>query len=372
MNTAIYAFSGDPITLGHVNIVERATRIFDEVIVAIGANPDKTYMFSLEERAEMAAHSLQFLKNVKVTSFRGMLTDFAYEQGVNVIVKGIRDDSDFEYERYLDQLGDSQKLGIDTVLLFADPTLAHVSSGAVKAIQKEQGLIHEYVPLFVKQKLEKTLSGQFIVGVTGEIGVGKSYVCEKMVELGKEVGLEVHNIELDFLAHDIYEKLTEPRYEEVRKTIIKEFGDKVKNKNGVVNRKILGEIVFSDPKKLKRLNEIMYTPILVRLRRELYGKKGLILLNAALIAESDMAYLSNNNVILVKVDEKTQKKRLQDRKLSPEQIKTRLQSQYDFVGKKKLLEKIVKRDGQGNIWVMESKGAGVENEIKKFITKLPI
>lgn len=367
MSKAIYAFSGDPITYGHVDVVRRAAKIFDQVIVAIGVNPDKSYMFSLEERTAMAKHSLRQLKNVKVISFTGMLVDFAYEQGAEVIVKGVRDTKDFEYERYLNQLGESQKLGMETVLLFADPQLAHISSSSVKAIQKEQGLIHDYVPMMVKSKLEKKMSKQMIVSVTGEIGVGKSFVCQKLVEFGKQKNLEVHHIELDHLAHDIYETLTDQGYEKVRQQLTEEFGNEIKNNDGTINRKVLGEIVFNDQSKLDELNKIMYTPILVRLRRELYGKKGLILLNAALIAESDMAYLSNNNVILVKADEKIQKQRLKDRDLTPEQIKTRLASQYDFAKKKQELEKIIKRDGQGKLWVVTSNDQNVDQDLKQFL-----
>lgn len=363
MNTALYAFSGDPITFGHVNIVQRASRVFDKVLVAIGVNPDKVYTFSLQERTEMAQLSLRFLPNVTVVSFEGMLTDFAYEQGVSVIIKGVRNANDFQYEQYLGQLGESQKLGIDTVLFFADPKLSHVSSSAVKAIQREQGLVHEYVPLFVKQQLERVISGQKIIGVTGEIGSGKSYVCQKLVEIGKKHGVEVHNIELDHIAHEIYQKLPQPRYAEIRLTLVREFGKKIQAKDGSINRKILGEIVFQSPKKLQLLNEIMYTPILVRLRREIHGKKGVILLNAALIAESSMAYLSNNNVILVKADTEKQRKRLEKRKLSLEQISTRLKSQYDFEEKKKLLDDCIEKTQQGKVWVVESRNSQDDQEL---------
>lgn len=370
MSKAIYAFSGDPITAGHADIVRRAAKIFDQVIVAIGVNPDKKYMFSLAERTEMAQHTLQHFKNVKVVSFTGLLVDFAYEQGAEVIVKGVRNTQDFEYERYLNQIGDSQKLGLETVFLFADPNLIHVSSSSVKAVQKEQGLIHDYVSPFVKQQLERKMSQQLIISVTGEIGVGKSFVCEQLVELGKQQNLVVHHIELDHLAHSIYETLTDKGYANVRQQLVIEFGEAIKNADGTINRKVLGELVFNDQKKLTALNNIMATPILVRLRRELYGKKGLILLNAALIAESDMAYLSNNNVILVKAADQIQAQRLKARELSAEQIKTRLSSQYNFAKKKKTLEKIIKSDGHGQLWVVESNDEKVLKQLKVILAEL--
>ncbi|MBI5148417.1 pantetheine-phosphate adenylyltransferase [Candidatus Pacearchaeota archaeon] len=376
MVKALYAFSGDPITYGHMDIINRAAKSFDEIIVGIGANPEKEYIFTLEERRDIAQKSLADIPNVKVVSFSGLLVDFAYENGIPVIVKGVRDSKDFEYEASLHNAGETQKLGIETFILFARPELAHISSSTVKAIQKEQGLIHEFVPLYVKQCLEAKMSEQYIVGVTGEICAGKSYICKKFEELGKEKGVQVANIELDEIGHQILGDLKEPRYEEVRETIAKIFGEKVRQENGMINRKALGEIVFDDFQQLKKLNEIMYTPLLVRLRRELYGKKGLILFNAALIAESDMGYLCNNNVILINVDKKSQERRMRGRALTEQQIKTRLASQYNFDEKFKMLDKAIKRDNQGKIWLLNnsdnSDSSSIENTFDDVVRELKV
>lgn len=366
MKSAIYAFSGDPITFGHLDIIKRAVAVFDRLVVAIGVNPSKKYLFSLEERTEMARRSLLNLTNVEVKSFSGMLVDFAYENNINVIVKGVRSSNDFEYELSLHNLGESQKLGIDTFILFAKPSLAHISSSAVKDIQKEQGLIQDYVPPYVKQCVEAKLSGQYIIGLTGEIGAGKSYVGQKLVELAKTMNLEAHNIELDHLSWQIQDDLKEEKYEVVRKQIVDTFGAEVGNADGSINRKALGEIVFADQKKLERLNEIMDTPILVRLRRELKDKKGLIFLNASLLAEAGMGQLSNYNMILLSVDEVTQEKRLLSRDLDKEQIKRRLKSQYDFAHKKEQLEKEIEVNRQGKLWVLENQ-VDNDSEIKEML-----
>jgi pantetheine-phosphate adenylyltransferase len=363
MRKAMYAFSGDPITYGHIDIIARASRAFDRVVVGIGVNPDKKYMFSLEERTEMAQRSLSKFPNVEVVSFQGLLVDYAYENGINVIVKGVRNAADFDYENVLHQVGESQKLGVDTHILFARPELAHISSSVVKGIQKEQGLIHEYVPLYVKQCLEARMSGQYIVGVTGEIGAGKSYVSQQFSRLGEQKGIAVHDIELDQIGHQILGELKQPRYDDVRRQIANTFGQQVRREDGTIDRKSLGEIVFSDQDALNKLNEIMTTPLLVRLRKELYGKKGLILFNAALIAESDMGYLCNNNVVLVYADKKTQESRLASRGLTLEQMQRRLGSQFDYAEKKSRIQQAIDRDNQGKIWAVDNSEG--KNEIEK-------
>lgn len=365
MSKAIYAFSGDPITYGHIDIIRRAATVFDELVVAIGVNPEKEYLFSLEERTRLAQQALIKYPNVTVVSFTGLLIDFAYEIGADVIVKGVRNPTDFEYEANLYKLGDSQKIGLDTFILVSRSELAHVSSSNVKQLQKDQGLIHEFVPLNVKQALEDKMSDQHIVTITGEIGSGKSYVSEKFVELGKEKKIPVFHIDLDLVTHQIYQELKEPKYQQIRDTIADEFGRDVKNDDGSINRKILGEVVFADYGKLMRLNEIMHQPLLVRIRRELSGKKGLIILNAALIIESDMTHLSNNNICLIKTDEETQHQRLLKRNLNDEQIKRRLKSQYTFEQKLESMEKIISRDSYGKIWIVDNTSQNFEKSINE-------
>ncbi|MCK5024944.1 MAG: pantetheine-phosphate adenylyltransferase, partial [Nanoarchaeota archaeon] len=117
MKKAIYAFSGDPITYGHIDVIQRVSRVFDDMIVGIGINPDKKYMFNLEERTEMAKKALVNIPNTRVSPFHGLLVDYAYESGVDVIVKGVRNSADFDYENMLHQVGESQKLGLDTHIL---------------------------------------------------------------------------------------------------------------------------------------------------------------------------------------------------------------------------------------------------------------
>jgi pantetheine-phosphate adenylyltransferase len=356
MRKAIYAFSGDPITFGHVDIIKRAAACFNEVIVGIGSNPDKTYMFTLEERIEMAKRSLKKVPNARVQAFGGLLVDYAYEQNAATIVKGVRDITDFGYENILHQVGESQKLGIDTFLLFARPELAHVSSGVVKSIQKEHGLIHDYVTLYVKQCLELKISQQFIIGVTGEIGVGKSYVSDLMVSTAGKMGIECHNIDMDKIGHQILEELKEPKYQQIRDLLADRFGKHIRLANGMISRKLLGQIVFTNDKDLQDLNSYMLNPILVRLKRELVGKHGIIILNGALLAETGMLQLCNNNIILLTCVKKVQETRLKKRGLSGSQIARRIKSQYSCEHKKRIIDGRIAEDMNGKLWSLDSTG----------------
>lgn len=357
MDHALYAFSGDPITYGHIDIIERAARITRHLTVGIGANPDKKYLFSLDERTSMARHAVAHIPNVDVTPFTGLLVDYACEHNIPVIIRGLRNGEDLNYELLLHQGGQTQRLGIETVFLPPDQAKAHISSSMAKALQKEQGLVHELVPIAVKQALEARLSGQYILGVTGTIAAGKSYACERMIELGTRRGIPVHNIDLDKIGHDILSARTEPLYHETRKRIIARFGNGIEKPDGMIDRKRLGEIVFNDNAFLRELNEMMRMPLAMRLRKEMYGKKGLLLFNAALIAEADMLFLCNNNALVVTVNEVTQERRLRERGLNDEQIARRLASQYNESQKLAVIRAAIERDRHGEVWMHDTSGA---------------
>ena len=370
MKKAIYAVSGDPIHRGHIDILQRTTRVFDRVVLGIGANPDKRCLFSLEERVAMARRSLAHIPNVEVVSFEGLLVDYTYEQGIEVIVKGVRNSNDFDYENILHQVGESQELGIDTFVLFARPGLMHVSSTTIKALQKEEGFIQSYVPLYVKQCLEARISGQYCVEVTGEIGSGKTRASEAFRDLGRSRGLEVHTLEMDQIGYQILEELTQPSYHQTRERISEVFGRKVRNPDGTVNRKKLGEIVYRSPQQLELLNRILEKPLMVRLRRELRGKKGLIFLNAALMAESNLTHLCNNNVVLVTCDKKSQERRLLERGFSRAQIRRRLASQYSSREKKERILSLIRQENQGKLWVLDNSEPSAQEAVPRVFEKI--
>ncbi|MBI5065012.1 pantetheine-phosphate adenylyltransferase [Candidatus Woesearchaeota archaeon] len=373
MTKAMYAFSGDPITYGHIDVVERTAKFFDEMIVGIGVHPEKTYLFSLEERTEMAQKALAHLPNVKVVSFKGLLVDYAYENNVGVIVRGVRNEKDFDYETSLHGIGYSQR-PTETFLLIAKPELSLVSSSTAKSIQKEYGDLTKYVPLNVKQKLEEKISGQYLVGIAGGAGSGKSYVSKKLAELGKEKNVDVHLVDLDKIGHKILGEWIEPLYVKIREQITQTFGNQVKQNDGFINRKELGDIVFNNEQKWNQLDEIMKEPMIRGFKKEIYGKKGLILVEGAIMIEKNWTNLLNHNIILVSADEQSRQRRLKERGWSDERIQQVLDRQYTDEEKKNALGQKIKQDNNGAIFEINNSDSlnNIEEEFNELLGYLKL
>jgi len=151
--TALCPGSFDPVTLGHVDIIERSSRHFDEVIVAVIRNPQKSQsLFSLEERQELLKDALAHLSNIRIEFFKGLLVEFAKEHGAQAIVKGLRAVSDFDYELQMAQM--NQRLsGIDTLFLSTSPQHSFLSSSLVKEVARFGGDVSGMVPPLVNERL---------------------------------------------------------------------------------------------------------------------------------------------------------------------------------------------------------------------------
>lgn len=132
--TALFVGSFNPFTIGHDDIVQRALRIFDRLVIGVGMNPGKDNVPAAEERVAAIRALYEDNENVRITTFSGLAVELAKRVGAVCIVKGVRSVKDFEYEREQAVLN-KQLAGIETVLLFADPTLAAISSGAVRELQ---------------------------------------------------------------------------------------------------------------------------------------------------------------------------------------------------------------------------------------------
>ena len=151
MKKAIYPGSFDPVTYGHIDIIERASDIFDELIVAILNNKAKTPLFSVDERVNILGEVLSGLPNVKILSYEGLLVDFAVSVGAGVIVRGLRAVTDFEYELQLAQTNSVLNGGVDTIFLTTSLKYAYLSSSTVKEVASYGGNISKFVPPYVEK-----------------------------------------------------------------------------------------------------------------------------------------------------------------------------------------------------------------------------
>lgn len=152
---AVYPGSFDPITNGHVNIVERALAIFDKVIVAVAHNPNKIPVFSVEERVEMIQIALKNDPRVKVAAFQGLLVNFVEEQGARVIIRGLRALSDFEYEFQMTLMNRKLNRKVDTIFLMTGFKWFYTSSKIIKEAASLGGSVRGLVPEIVHQKLKE-------------------------------------------------------------------------------------------------------------------------------------------------------------------------------------------------------------------------
>lgn len=351
MKKAIYPGSFDPVTNGHLDIIERGSRMADELTVAIGINPDKRPVFTLHERKALLQQATAHLPNVTVEVFRGLLVQFAYKSGIPWVIRGVRDGADMQTEALLATINERQQKGIETVLLPTRNEKSHISSSAAKELQKHYGEVAEYVPVPVKAALEARVSGQYFAGITGESGVGKSHLAQQLAAEAGRSHVDLHSIDLDQIGHEILESLIDGGYRSVRDRIRTLFGDNIARADGTIDRRLLGPIVFEDPAKLQVLNEVMRTPLLARLRDIVAFKQGIMLVDGAILAESDMTYLVNHQMILADADDDVQRERLRNRDShrTDEQIKRRLESQLTAEKKAALVNVAQQRDRHGTL-----------------------
>jgi pantetheine-phosphate adenylyltransferase len=156
---ALYAGSFDPVTNGHLNIIERAAGMYDSLTVAIAVNPHKTGFFTIDERAEIARKVTAHIPNVKVDTFEGLLADYVNKNGFIAYVRGLRATTDFENELQMAQMNALLFTGdTETVFLMTDPQYSFISSSLIKEVASLGGSVDELVPPYVAQRMKEKLS----------------------------------------------------------------------------------------------------------------------------------------------------------------------------------------------------------------------
>lgn len=154
MKISIYPGSFDPITNGHIDIIERASKISDKLIVSVLNNVEKKSLFTVDERVQMIKESTKHFQNVEVDSFDGLLVDYAKSKNANIIIRGLRAVTDFEYELQLAQTNRELYNKVETLFLLTSIQYSYLSSSIVKQVAAENGDISKFVPDFVVNMLK--------------------------------------------------------------------------------------------------------------------------------------------------------------------------------------------------------------------------
>src|SRR3954469_23843891 len=158
MRRAIYPGSFDPVTNGHLDVISRAAKLFDEVIVAVAHNVEKEPLFSLEERLSLLRESLKQQSNVRIGQFDGLLVDFAAQEHADAVIRGLRAVSDFEFEFQMALMNRSLNSKVETIFLMPKEEYTYLSSRIVKEIARLGGEVTEFVPAIVAQALKTRLA----------------------------------------------------------------------------------------------------------------------------------------------------------------------------------------------------------------------
>lgn len=153
MKIAVFPGSFDPITIGHVDIVKRSIPLFDKIIIAIGVNTQKKYLFSLEQRTQWITEVFKDYPTIEVSSYTGLTINYCKEIGADYLLRGIRSASDFEYEKTIAHLNHSMESGIETILMLSPPEYSSISSTIVREIILGKGDVSKFVPKEIAESM---------------------------------------------------------------------------------------------------------------------------------------------------------------------------------------------------------------------------
>lgn len=152
---AVFPGSFDPITLGHISLIKRAAPLFDKLVVAVGINTQKKYLFSLEQRLGWLEKVFAEYDNIEVASYNGLTVNFCKSIEANYLVRGLRNASDFDYEKTISQLNQIIGDNLETVFLISLPEFSHISSTIVREIIKGKGNVSSFIPKLIMNDIKQ-------------------------------------------------------------------------------------------------------------------------------------------------------------------------------------------------------------------------
>ena len=276
-------------------------------------NPIKKYLFSTNERIELIKKSDLIFEKIKIESFNGLLAEYAYKNNIKIIIRGLRNTNDFNYELSLEEGHRYQWESLEFIYFSSKTKYLNHSSSLVKSITYDYGCINPYVSLNVKNALEKKYHHQQIINLSGSIASGKSTIGIKIVEVLKQKGYPAHYIDLDQVVHHLYEFNKHQEYKQLQFQLRQKYGENIFDDIGNIKRKSLGEKVFKDPHSIKKLNEMLSLPIKMEIKKRIKTKKGFIFIDGTVIYENGSEDIGNNNLLLIHCPIPQQINRLQNR-----------------------------------------------------------
>jgi pantetheine-phosphate adenylyltransferase len=320
-------------------------KAFDKVYVVVANNSKKKYLFTVQERIEIILKTIDN-PNVIVEELPvgRLVGDYAKEKGACSIIKGIRNLQDMEYERMLHEITVSQESGVDTFVMFSDPKDQKISSSAIKELISYNADVRDYIPLFTKQMVEIKQNHQHIIGLTGSIACGKSYIAKLMSNC---VEVDMDKISNDITYGNCYDN---EEILQLRKKIMEMLN--ITEYTPEIVKPLLKEKILHDYKFNTDLQDL-YKPMMIReIRKQISGKVGLIVLNGALLIDADMQYLCNNNIILVDARQRTVVERLDARygtkeNPHPKDVLHRIYAQFSNNIKLDILNTHIESDNHG-------------------------
>ncbi len=301
----LVALSADPVTNGHLDLIGRAKELCRELVVLVANNERKagSYLYTLDERVQMTERAVREagIRHATVVGSGGLLVDVYLYHGCDRLFRGVRNAKDLEYE---DEQAELNRLILPQVQIeYLDATreLHIVSSSMVKGFVLQRLDVDKFVPMFVKQSLEERLLGQYRIGVTGCIAVGKSWVAAELARLARFEKLEAKHVNVDQLLRDVYDE-DSPGAQAVRDELARRFGVGILSDDRlIVNRKRLAETLFLPGADHHRqfVTELTMPHVARKYREALASAKGLVVVEWAQTAEMRMGSWTNNNVIVV-------------------------------------------------------------------------
>jgi pantetheine-phosphate adenylyltransferase len=347
--------SADPITYGHIDLITRAAACCDDVVAFIGHNDLKSgsYLFTLPERIAMTVRAVAHLPNVRVQACDSLLVDIFIREGCDCVFRGIRNETDRVYEaqqlRYNDMI--LPGFASHTIYLSAASEFTDISSSAVKAFVSHHVDVSRFVPLCVKARLEEEICGYQLIGITGGIASGKSYVAAELA-----TRLDGIHLNFDHLLRKLYVEQSRGA-QRVRDSLAQWLGPEVlKNEGREVNRTVLAGRMFDPqcPDQLRQQVEALTTPHVFRLYREqLAHARGVVIVEWAQLAQMGLGHLVNNKVVIV--DSPDREQLLTKRGISSEAFCRIAAHQWSTHKQVAHLETVVARDRFGSVTLYENR-----------------